>query len=342
MKKHQLALLPLSIFFIVSCTNQTKKTDIENNSLNQAKSYTSSINETYEVRSPLLLSKDFGQTWKDVSQGLPQEIQVSFMEAKGNEMVIATDNMGVFISENNLTHWNRIGLNLPNQKINALHVDEKTIYVAVYREGIYKSDNEGVTWASMNHDLPNPNVQAILYLGEELFVGTDFGIFRLSKSEESWKSTTVKTQVLSIYEYHGRLVAGTSQGTVISRDKGNSWNWIRTEGAVHYTHNVGKRIVELALSGDLIYTDDWGMSWSEMEYQPRAGSYVYEIVKVGEYLVLSNNYGIHRSEDNGRTWKHIFKTESMGFFDFLVDGDKLYGGTRTWDEYRKRSKIFNE
>ena len=134
------------------------------------------------------------------------------------------------------------------------------------------------------------------------------------------------------------MVAGTSQGTTISKNNGNHWEWIRKEGSVHYTHNIGKRIIELALNGDVVYSDDWGENWNPTQYEPRKGSYVYEIIECGEYQLMSNNYGIHRSSDNGKTWEHIFQTESMAFFDLISIGDKIYGGTRGWDEYRKRKK----
>lgn len=332
-------LLLLSFLQMIGCSNTATRpktcSDKIKDSTGSFPPYQKTDNS---IRHPLLRSKDFGQTWINISQGLPPEAQVSFMERMGNEIIIATDNLGVFSSTNNRTQWKRIGTNLPNQKINALHFVENTIFVGVYREGIFKSEDEGITWNSINYNIPNLNVQTIWQFEGELYAGTDMGIFRLSKNEKFWKSTAITTQVLSIYEYEGILVAGTSQGTVISKDKGNSWDWIRKEGAVHYTHNIGMRVVELALNGDLVYTDDWGLNWIEMEYEPRTGSYVYEIVKVGEYLLLSNNYGIHRSIDNGQSWEHIFKTESFGFFDLIAIGNDIYGGTRTWNEYRKRNE----
>jgi hypothetical protein len=79
-----------------------------------------------------------------------------------------------------------------------------------------------------------------------------------------------------------------------------------------------------------------GKNWISSSYQPRQDSYIYELVKAGNYLIMSNNYGIHRSSDHGQSWKLIYTTESMVFFDFLVVGQDIYGGTRTWDEYRGR------
>ena len=187
MNINQLTVLLFLIFQILACTNQTKHTDFEKaNSTQFTTLDTLPVNKIVaNTRNPLLLSRDYGQTWVNVSQGLPTGVQVSFIETKENEMVIATDNMGVFISTNNRSQWKRAGTNLPGQKINALHVVEKTIFVGVYRKGIFKSDDEGVTWDSINDNLPNLSVQTIWKFEEELFVGTDAGIFKLSNLNNS-------------------------------------------------------------------------------------------------------------------------------------------------------------
>mgnify|MGYP001041810106 CR=1 FL=1 len=284
----------------------------------------------------MLLSKDFGKTWQPASQGLPEDLQVTFMEAKGQEIVLASDNLGVFMTENQRAQWKQIGEKLPGKKINALHVSGNTIYAGVYKQGLFKTDNEGQSWESLNVGLPSLTVQSVWSIDDKTLAGTDEGLFILSKGAKSWQPTNIKVQVLSIYEYEKVLVIGTSQGTAISRDQGENWTWVRQQGAVHYTHNVGKRIVEFNISGDLFYSDDFGKNWTETVYAPREGSYIYEMASVGSVLLMSNNYGIHLSTNQGVNWALIYKTEKMAFFDFLTIGNEIYGGMRLWNEYRKR------
>jgi len=289
-------------------------------------------------RHPVLISRDFGESWEASSSGLPQNLQVSFMELKGEEIVLASDNKGIYISGNQRSSWRSIADELPNPKINALAVQGEIIYAGVYRQGIYWSNDEGENWESLNFDLPNLNIQSILFFEQKLFVGTDQGIFYRESEQKNWIGTQLKAQVLSMYAYEGKLIAGSSQGTALSLDGGENWKWIRQEGAVHYTHNIGERIIELALNGDLVYSDDWGESWQNTNYEPRYGSYIYEITRVKDYQLFSNNYGLHRSKDAGKNWNLIFKTENLAFFDLIMIGDELYGGTRSWDEFRARSK----
>ncbi len=285
---------------------------------------------------PLFISTDYGQNWEDASYNLPAEVQVSFIETKGEEMVIASDNLGVFLSSNERTHWTSIGMSLPSQKINALHIIGEDIYVGVYQEGIFKTSDDGQNWEALNGDLPNLTVQSIYQTGGRLLAGTDDGLFYLDTSTPVWQASNLKVQVLSIYEQDGILIAGTQNGTALSNTKGASWEWIRQVEAVHYTHPVGSRIMELVLTGDLVYSDDWGKTWNKTLYGPKEASYVYEIVTAGNFQLISNNYGVHRSADNGQSWQLIYPIEHMAFFDFLVMGNVVYGGTRVWDEFRGR------
>ena len=326
----------LAILFC-SCTNTSIKQEVTSKeSKERSDAVTTNSNSTIPKRSLLLTSRDQGQTWQDASYNLPADLQVSFIEPIGEELVIASDNLGVFLSSNNKTSFREIGTTLPGKKINALYISGTTIYVGVYQNGIYKSTDFGKNWDSLIINLPDYRVQAILEFDGKLIVGTDSGIFISEKDRILWAPTSIKTQVVSLYEYDNKIVAGTSQGSLLSQDGGVSWEWINKQGAVHYTHNIKERIWELYLSGGLSYSDDWGKTWLDVVYEPKVGSYIYELVQLDDVLLLSNNYGIHQSRDNGLTWNLIYPNEKVCFFDLVVIDNVIYGGTRLWDEFRGR------
>ena len=316
--------LTLLVIFMSTCSSP------------QAQSPAMEVEKVQVPRSPLYTSSDYGHSWQDASYNLPQDIEASFLERIGEELLLATDNMGLFLSSQKRSFWTAIGNELPSMKINALHVFGKNIYVGPYRAGIYVSADQGQSWESLNYDLPDLRVQAIYQNEKGLLVGTDSGIFKLDEKAKKWLSVFPYIQTLSICEFQDKLIAGTSQGTLLSENQGDNWNWIHQEGAIHYTHIVSGHIVEMYVSGDLYFSSDWGKNWLSATYVPRADSYVYEVISVGKYWILSNNYGIHRSQDKGKSWRHIYPIEKMGFFDFLVFDDMIYAGTRAWDEYRGR------
>ena len=328
--------LLLLLWFSISCANQnthpkkTKPATVRTSS-------TPMVQDTITVvRSPLYVSRDFGTSWEEAHANLPMDTEVSFLERIGNELVLATDNKGIFRSVDNRKSWEQIGDGLPGRKINALHIAEaeNRIWISVYREGIFEWHDQNKRWINLSYQLSDKRVQSILKIGERLFIGTDTGIFKLEKEQKKWIPLFENVQVLSLEYLQGRIIAGTHRGSLLSEDEGANWRWIHEEGAVHYTHLIDDTIFEMCISGELYFSTDFGTNWSKASYGPRSGSYVYEVVAIGDYLLLSNNYGIHRSVDNGLHWQHIYPTEAMGFFDFIVVNGLLYGGTRGWDEYR--------
>jgi hypothetical protein len=55
---------------------------------------------------------------------------------------VATDNHGLFLSDEKRQKWKQIGGSLPDFKITVLHLADGEIYAGVYRKGIYASMSE--------------------------------------------------------------------------------------------------------------------------------------------------------------------------------------------------------
>lgn len=304
--------------------------------LSSVSSVMSLPNDTSFLPEIIYSSSDHGISWNPLITGLPDDTKVSFLEKMGNEIILGTENRGLFISENNRGGWKHIGMKLASRKINALHIARDEIFVGLYNKGIYVSHNNGKEWKSLNKTLPNLKVQGILKIKDEILVGTDDGIFKTSENLINWKSKLGKLQILSLQEVRGQIIAGTSNGVFLSKDKGENWEKIHDEGAIHYTSVVGNKIFALYVSGDVFMSEDYGVNWKEFDYSPREWSYIYELSGLSDKLIMSNSYGVFQSKDNGQQWKHVFKEERFVFFDFIVFDTVIYGGTRQSDEFRNR------
>ena len=114
---------------------------------------------------------NYGGDWINIGWDLPANIEASFLATLGDELVLATDNAGLFLSSNNKTRWRQIGRDLPGKKINALLVDGNTIYVGVYQKGVFKGDASDLLWESLNYNLTDLLVQSLAIYGNDLFVG---------------------------------------------------------------------------------------------------------------------------------------------------------------------------
>ena len=208
-------------------------------------------------KSPILISKDQGLSWEEGSD-LSTDIMASFIEPFGEELILATEQHHLFISEGNITRWKRIGLDLPGSKINALQVVGEEILIAVYKNGVFGSRDSGQSWLSYNENLPDLKVLAVLALGNELLVATDSGIYKSTQNRKAWKPVFEGRQAVSLQEKDGHIIAGCTAGVLLSTDEGENWEYIHEKGAIHQTAIVGHTIAAMYISNEVYLSDNWG------------------------------------------------------------------------------------
>lgn len=89
----------------------------------------------------LYVSEDQGNTWQDISEGLPNEPINAILEDSFNENILYAGSFrGVYISLNRGKKWEYLGTNLPGTAIADLEIHHKTkdLVVATHGRGIYK------------------------------------------------------------------------------------------------------------------------------------------------------------------------------------------------------------
>ena len=232
------------------------------------------------------------------------------------------------MSNQSKIEWEEIGQLLPKTKVNALDVEDGQILVSLFRKGVYISNNEGQLWQSLNDGLEDLNTMCVLLLGNELLTGTDSGLFKFNTKQRTWTKVFEGQQVVSLQQADNKIIAGTTAGILLSIDKGNSWEWIHQEGALHNTAILNGRIFGLYISNDIYVSDDWGATWTLGQYDPKIGSYIYDVTYVEPYYLMTNNHGVHRSTDHGKTWDFIYPNKEFLFFDFAVDEGIIFASTR--------------
>jgi photosystem II stability/assembly factor-like uncharacterized protein len=297
----------------------------------------SSSSPLFVPRRPVLASRDMGRTWATVADtAIPEAAEVTLLEAWGARLVVGTEAHFLFAGNPRGGTWASLGAGLPAPKITALAADGEELYVGVYEAGLFVTREGGSPWRAVEN-LPEMRVRAVFVVGRELVAAGDGGVWRSHDRRSSWKNVFGACQVVSLVGAHDELVAGGACGTFLSSDAGETWRPIH-EGAAHGVAKIGDRIALMNISGDLFLSSDRGRTWAEPTYAPREQSYVYDVVGSGDQLVASNNYGLHASNDGGAHWEHVLFTEDLVFIDLLVLDGVLYGGTRSWNEYRQRTR----
>lgn len=273
-------------------------------------------------------SSDYGNSWQPMSTGLPDNVQGTCIEKMGHELILATENAGLFMTENNKSSWKDIGKGLPSKKINTLYVSGDEIYIGLYHEGVTMWKLNSPYWNSYNNNLPNRNVLAIVKVKDELVVGTDMGIFKSSGHIQSWTGKHIGEQCVSLNISGDTLYAGTVKGVMMSKDSGETWAYIQKGGAIHTTILQERKIFASYTSGDLYMSDNWGRTWNKIAYSPREQTFVYSLVNAVDQLIMSNGYGVFHSATSANKWDLIYPEKNYSFVDFAAHDHVVFGATK--------------
>jgi photosystem II stability/assembly factor-like uncharacterized protein len=116
---------------------------------------------TGSAQGRVMVSKNDGKNWKDITKGLPRRFitSITLDPADANKAYLTVSGFAsghVFKTVDGGSNWNNISQTLPNIPINAFLIDplrRETFYVGT-DVGVYRSIDEGQTWHRFNNGLP--------------------------------------------------------------------------------------------------------------------------------------------------------------------------------------------
>lgn len=182
-------------------------------------------------------STDGGQTWQDISDGLPVPLKD---DATGGRDVFFADDKGLWFTDANGIYHSKPDFKGPFWE-KEIFTNEQTsiapgkagIFAYNYHGGgIFQKTNGTGVWSPVFTNFPAKRVLSISETaGGTIFIGSDRGLFKSTDSGKSWKQLHAPTGG-KIVESNGVLLAGCQQGIVRSTDEGESWALVISEGGV--------------------------------------------------------------------------------------------------------------
>ncbi len=268
----------------------------------------------------ILQSKDGGQTWQDISRGLPEiEQRVGFF-AGASEVYLST-NGGLYSSKSNLETpvWEKE--NVPGLRSASIAFNPSGVLAYSYDGHIYQkkpsshpdSDRDWLpVYTSLKSTSLKPHSVAAIFETSDgsLFLSTGKSLSKSTNKAQSW-TVSQKSFVGNIVESEGVLVASGQQGIIRSTDKGEHWELVISEGgvgidveridggfaAIAYNTQTKSRRIHISLDG--------GKNWKAIDEQFPPSSLISSIKQMGNDLFVGHPDGIYRSSDMGKTWQRV-------------------------------------
>ncbi len=296
-------------------------------------------------------SVDGGQTWQDVSAGLPEGLSVLCIFATGDEIVLGAED-GLYRSSATFTApvWEKDFFG--NERITNISLGRNGPYFSGYGNGIFQEIPGTGIWIPLHNNLKDKTIQTVLETPDgALLVGCDNGIFKSADNGKTWKQVYDGGMVLNIVASDGVLVAGGRRGVLRSTDGGEHWDIVLNKNILakktgliqdHFVTILGTEDPSVAnpegITSRLLVSPDGGNSWQRMEQAllPVQNIFdmderlseardLYDIVQVGEYLICSFDTGIFRSSDQGKTWELVLpSTDKRVLSNLSVSGKVIY------------------
>jgi photosystem II stability/assembly factor-like uncharacterized protein len=280
-------------------------------------------------------STDGGQTWQDISEGLPENLQEDGFQRDGvfaNEsgLYLRAEN-GIYHSKPNSTapFWKK---EIFPDKQGSIAPGKTGIFAYNYYDGQFLQKINGTSvWSPMYTNFQENEVRTVFETaGGTVFIGCNKGLFKSTNSGKTWKQVQTGGWVMKLVESNGVLLATSQGGILRSTDDGENWDLVISEGgvgiaverikggfaAITYSTESKTRRVRTSYDG--------GKIWQPIDAGLTPQLSIASIIEFGEYFFCGHPTGIFRSSDKGKTWILLLPSIENKVFNLSVSGNVIY------------------
>jgi photosystem II stability/assembly factor-like uncharacterized protein len=258
----------------------------------------------------VLQSTDGGQTWQDISSGLPEIEQPQDFFTDGSDVYLRGKD-GVYRSKSNLKTpvWEKENSLGPGSI--SIAFNRSGIIAFNHKGQIYKKMSSVGNWMPIYKDFKTQSVQSVFETSDgTVFVGCINGLYKSIDKGINWKRVQ-QQGVIDIVESQGVLVGTGRNGIMRSTDNGDNWEWVISEGgvgiavevidggfaAISYSEKAKSRRINISMDG--------GKTWQAIDDGLPPSPSISSIKQVGKYLLCGHPDGIFSSSDMGKTWNVV-------------------------------------
>ncbi|MBI5915315.1 MAG: exo-alpha-sialidase [Bacteroidetes bacterium] len=279
-------------------------------------------------------SADGGQTWQDISAGLPAGLLAEGFLAGDGELYLGTEH-GMYRSSttSKALAWEK-----------EASLDDHSTNISAGSAGVFAYNNGGHffqklkgtgVWLPMFTNFPGYSVRTVFETKSgTVFIGCDSGIFKSSDGGKTWKHVFEDGWVIHMVESGGVLICTNQGGILRSTDGGEHWDVVLSEGGV----GIAVEVIEGGFAAITYNTEsetrrvrtstDGGKTWQPIDAGLPPSSLISGIKQLGGYFFCGHPDGIFRSSDRGKTWELLLPSIGKKVFNLSVSGNVIYAVPR--------------
>jgi photosystem II stability/assembly factor-like uncharacterized protein len=236
------------------------------------------------TESGLLLSKDFGTSWKELTEDLPHiPTSVTVSPDKNNPLIyVYSEGIGLQRSSDNGNTWLHVDVGLGGATVSKIVADKsgRNLY-GVVGQALYRLPAESASWISACNSLVGGTINTIAFDADSssyLYAATVNGMFKTTDGGDSWMPGAKALRGIPVFlletqpSIRSRMYCSTTTGLLISTDRGESWTPTKPIAAKYQLRSLvfsptNAGMIHAATTNKaVIATHDGGFNWEPARY----------------------------------------------------------------------------
>jgi photosystem II stability/assembly factor-like uncharacterized protein len=297
-------------------------------------------------------STDGGQSWQDISKGLPENLREDSI--RGNSFF--ANDKGLFLRVGNGLYHSTPNATAPFWTKEIFPGEHSSIVPG--KSGISANNYWGINlkktngtsvWSPIFENIQASRMRSVFETaGGTIFILTARGLFKTANNGKTWQTVHTEGMDGNLAESNGVLVAVSMRRIIRSTDNGENWTSVISEDGVVFdvkpikggfaaiTSNSEVNTVNTSRlsasydggktwqpidAGDKVLIDSIGRTWDDRPFMQR---FMTSIIQVGENFFCTHPHGIFKSTDKGKTWKLLLSSIDGKVFNLFFSGNVIY------------------
>ena len=300
------SIIAILLYLCLGACNGQDNNHLEAN--HQATTFPENSNNPKEADNGIIYcSPDNGNTWKNISAGLPKQISIGLggLAASEGLLGVATKEYGIYFYNFDDSAW----VNVPTDNdiiesnIGALAFFKNTLYVGTQHKGVFCSKDNGKTWSTQNRELNNLTIRRFIELEHTLYVCTNDGFYALNEHSGSWQLEYGNNalQVNGATYFKGVFYIGTNKG-IYKKQKDNKWVNILPDHSVHNVSSDEEEMYAMTYNELLLSSKD-GEHWQSIQDGLPENLYTFNVLNQNNTVFAGQWDGIYSKTTLDNAWK---------------------------------------